>query len=353
MNQEKKATSINAEIQDQLKDLRELTIALMTQVKSQNEALLETRSQVKEQAEALRATTAKLASSEVMSSNVDENTEKILQLGTPVERTPVVDPHGPLIQYVMTDTTVHPEKFSGSKKSYGLQSFKLAIERVFTLSEGRFNTDNRKVNYIGSLLEGPAQSWFNSIQSSSTVEAASIMNNVELFWLSMSRHFAVKHSELQAELEFLDFNQDKLRVSEYSIRFRQLASTLKFNDAALRAIFIRNLNPKAKRVLKNQSDIPKSLDEVIELCIRSDTDFLEFHNRVVFTENKPFAGRDSSWAGQTQQVAAVSRRIETHGKMECNYCHEIGHIKKYCPRLPQGGLKKPKENSPKGPATRH
>lgn len=109
----------------------------------------------------------------------------------------------------------------------------MAVDRVFTFSEGRFNSDNRKIIYIGSLLEGPAQSWFNSIQSSNTVEAVSIMNNVELFWLSMSRHFSAKHSELQAELEFLDFNQDKLRVSEYSIRFRQLASTLKFNDAAL------------------------------------------------------------------------------------------------------------------------
>ena len=57
MNQEKKETSINAEIQDQLKNLRELTVTLMTKVNSQNEALLETRSQVKEQAEALRSTT--------------------------------------------------------------------------------------------------------------------------------------------------------------------------------------------------------------------------------------------------------------------------------------------------------
>lgn len=71
MNQE---TSTNTDIQDQLKDLRELTVILISQLKlkPQNEALLETRSQVKEQAETLRSTNVKLATQEVMSSIMEK-----------------------------------------------------------------------------------------------------------------------------------------------------------------------------------------------------------------------------------------------------------------------------------------
>jgi hypothetical protein len=37
------------------------------------------------------------------------------------------------VQYVITDPAVMSERFSGSKSSYPLGSFKLAVERVFEL----------------------------------------------------------------------------------------------------------------------------------------------------------------------------------------------------------------------------
>lgn len=338
--------SSNADLVGQIKSLHDLTSALVSQMQVQNEVLAETRRQIQGQTATLRPHPMSMENVDAAQLEGKLAHEKILFDDTPVENTPVVGP----VHYVMTDAPVHPEKFSGNKKSYGLQSFRLAIERVFTLSEGRFNSDYRKIIYIGNLLEGPAQSWFNAMQSSCADDAVAIMNDVEIFWRAMSRHFGVKNSVLEKELEFLEFCQDRFRVSDYAIRFRQLASTLRFNDAALRAIFIKNLNSKAKRALRNQNDIPESLDAVIELCIRSDSEFLDFGNRSVVSESRPYFNRDSSWAGQTQQVAA----IEGQSKLECNYCRQVGHIKKFCPRLPQGGLKKPRGpgSYPKGPATR-
>lgn len=339
------SSASNADLADQIKSLHDLTSVLVSQMQTQNEVLVETRRQMHEQAATLRSQLLLKETSDAVQLDKEAH-EKILCDETPVVKTPVVGS----VHYVMTDAPVHPEKFSGNKKSYGLQSFRLAIERVLTLSEGRFNTDNRKIIYIGNLLEGPAQSWFNAMQSSNADDAVIIMNNLEMFWRAMSRHFGIKNSGLEREMEFLDFCQDRIRVSDYAIRFRQLASTLNFNDVALRAIFIKNLNSKAKKALRNQNDIPDTLDAVIELCIRSDSEFLDFGNRGLFSENRNSFNRDSSWAGQTQQVAV----IEAHSKFECNYCHQVGHIKKFCPRLPQGGLKKTRGpgSYPKGPATR-
>lgn len=249
-------------------------------------------------------------------------------LEEPVVLTPVVSTT-PAIQYLVSETTVHPNKFSGHKRSYAFKSFELAVERVFTLMEGRYNSDNKKVIYIGSLLEGPAQSWFNSIQSGTSDESLKILNDIEAFWESMACHFAVRHSELQERLEFLDFAQGKWSVAEYAIRFRQLASTITFNDDSLRAIFIRNLNAKAKDTLKNQPDIPLTLDGVIARCVNLDNNFLGDSDRVVRT----YSNRDSSWAGQYTQVAAVSSSNPPRSNLICNYCHEPGHIKKDCPIL--------------------
>lgn len=36
-----------------------------------------------------------------------------------------------LVQYILADPIVHPEKFSANKPSYSLNSFKIATERVF------------------------------------------------------------------------------------------------------------------------------------------------------------------------------------------------------------------------------
>lgn len=95
------------------------------------------------------------------------------------------------------------------------------------------------------------------------------------------------------------------------------------------------LNPRAKRALKNQSDIPKSLDEVVELCIRSDsdTDFLKIHNRVVFTEGKSFSSRDSSWAGQPQQVAAFVKEfhLKFRDKVHRPSSYKLARVKMFLP----------------------
>jgi hypothetical protein len=242
------------------------------------------------------------------------------------------------VQYVVTDPVVMPERFSGSKSSYPLGSFKLAVERVFELSPGRFPTDKAKVTFIGNLLDGPARRWLDTVQQTKTDDSFRVINNLDYFWESMSRHFGLKDSRLQGEIKLIKFKQLTLSVSDFGIRFKQMASTVDFNDRALVALFISNLNESALNFLRKQSVIPEKLDELIQLCCRVDDDFLDpktkhFRNSPIHTGNQ-------------MDVSVISEQ-----RVICNYCRLEGHLKKFCPKLLKKGDKK-NDDHPKASATR-
>jgi hypothetical protein len=143
----------------------------------------------------------------------------------------------------------------------------------------------------------------------------------------MSRHFGLKDSRLQGKTKLIKFKQLTLSVSDFGIRFKQMASTVDFNDRALVALFISNLNESALNFLKKQSVIPEKLDELIQLCCRVDDDFLDpktnhFRNSPIHTGNQ-------------MDVSVISEQ-----RVICNYCRLEGHLKKFCPKLLKKGDKR-------------
>lgn len=246
-----------------------------------------------------------------------------------------------LVQYVLADPIVHPEKFSANKSSYSLNSFKMATERAFELSGNRFPDDRSKIIYIGNLLEGPARRWYDSIQSRSSDETRLLMSNLDHFWSAMAAYFGIKESRIQVELKLLRFRQDKLSVVDYATRFKNIASTIDYPERPLIAIFISNLNEKTMAYLRHQSNFPDRLEDLIQLCIRSDDDYLG--------QNKSFGSHHLSFRDDNKMdVSAVDR---DYSDLVCNYCRKKGHIKRNCTIL----LKKAKgegSSDPKAQAAR-
>lgn len=226
-----------------------------------------------------------------------------------------------LVQYVLADLIVHPEKFSANKSSYSLTSFKMATERVFELSGSRFPDDRSKIIYIGNLLECPARRWYNSIQSRSSDEARLLMSNLDHFWSVMAAHFGIKESRIQVELKLLRFRQDKLTAAEFGTRFKQMASTINSPERPLIAIFILNLNEKTMTSLRHQQNFPDRLEDLIQLCVRSDDDYLG--------QDKSFGSRLLSFRDDDKMdVSAVER---DYSDLVFNYCRKKEHIKRNCP----------------------
>lgn len=240
------------------------------------------------------------------------------------------------VQYVIADPVAMPDRFSGSRSSYNLTSFRLAVERVFELSGGRFPNDRSKVTFIGNLLDGPARRWFDSVEMTKSEESLRISHNINYFWESMAKHFGLKDSKLQSELKLIKLKQQNLSVSEYGIRYKQMASTLEFNERALVAIFIANLNDQTLDFLKRQSSIPEQLDELIQLCVRVDNDYLDPKGR---TSRPHFAANE-----QHMDVGVIAEN-RSSPKFLCNFCKLPGHIKRNCPKLNKSGF------SPKASAT--
>lgn len=179
----------------------------------------------------------------------------------------------PVIQYVVADPIVTPERFSGNQR-FPLSSFKLAVERVFNSAGPRFPDDKSKINYIGNLLDGLARRWLDTVQLSSSEESRQILSNLAVFWESMSKHFGSKDTRLQTEIKLVRFRQGKLSATEFAIRFKQLAATVEFNERALIAIFISNLNVDVVEFLRRQS-APERLEDLVNVCNRFDYDYLD------------------------------------------------------------------------------
>jgi len=303
--------------------------AFSKEMGSLKDALNNIQSQVPNQTD-FASLAGELASLRLAYSSLQENLHS--QPPAPIPIVHVSSPSPSSVQYVVSESMPLPEKFSGARKSYTVSNFKLAVRRVLDNMPTRFNDDASRIKFIGNLLEGAARKWFDHIEMAETDIAFEILNNLECFWMSLEKHFGHKSLPFANEIELLKLEQGNTRISEFNIRFKQLAAALDFNESALCAIYIKNLNDETVNFLKRTPPIPRKLDEIMERCAHLDSGFL--------------ASR--SFVPRAMQVDAVSRAEDK--KLFCPYCKMRDHSINSCPKL----ARKNEQSSGQGkvPATR-
>lgn len=276
---------------------------------------------------------------------------KIVELQNVVQALSAQQAQPPVpVQYVVADPIAMPDRFSGSPR-FPLTSFKLSVERVFELSPGRFPSPRSRILFIGNLLDGSARRWFDSLQLVGTEESERTLSDLNAFWETMAKHFGLKDSRLQSEIKLLRFRQSKLTVSEFGIRYKQLASTVEFNERALVANFIANLNEDVLDFLR-RNVIPEKLEDLIQFCSKFDVDYLDPGRRTSTVRNLSSTPTNSS---NMMDIGVIGQELDEESgiseKLICNYCRMKGHIKKDCKKL-LGKISRGSED-PKAPATRH
>lgn len=318
-------------------ELQEILEAFSKEVATLKEALLTLQAQVPNPAD-LAALSGEMNSLRSAYSNLQATVS-----GPPSPQAIPVVSTTPVVQYVVSEQMPMPDKFSGSKKNYTVVNFKLAVRRIFENMPNRYPDDAARIKFIGNLLEGSARKWLDAVELSNSPESVSILTHLDIFWLMLEKHFGHKTMPFENEVNLLAFKQGKTKTSDYNVRFKQLASAIDFNETALCAIYIFNLNEETLNFLIRNPPIPRKLDELMERCAHLDSSFL----------SPRICSADSSRAMQIDVVSQVSQEK----KLFCKYCKERSHVIDSCPKLAKKKAKasssdKPSPSQGKGPATR-
>lgn len=162
----------------------------------------------------------------------------------------------------------------------------------------------------------------------------------------LEKRFGHKSMPFENEVNLLAHKQGKNKISDFNVRFKQLASAVDFNETALCAIYFYNLNEDTLNFLIRMPPIPWKLEELIERYAHLDSSFLSPRT----------SGIDSSRAMQIDVVSQVSH----DKKLFCRYCKERSHMIDACPKLAKktskssssGRADQPSPGQGKGPATR-
>ena len=142
-----------------------------------------------------------------------------------------------------------PDKFDGTRSKF--RGFINQISLVFEhnpscMYKSRYMQDEAKVATVGTLLSGDALAWFNPLIEDQQ-KHAEILNSWPNFKSSFTSTFGELDAAVLAANNIRKLVQGNRSASAYASQFRQLASDLSWNDAALMSQYRMGLSNEIKK----------------------------------------------------------------------------------------------------------
>ena len=248
------------------------------------------------------------------------------------------DPQPP-VQRTREPRLPPPETYSGNPGS--CKSFLTQCGLVFALQPSTFSTDGAKVAYVITLLSGRARDWGTAVWS----DNMAIREDFALFSSEMRKVFDRSKQGREAAREVLQCRQGCQSVSDYSIRFRTLASSAGWNREAFYDVFFNGLSEEIQDELIPH-DLPQDFDGLVAMAIRIDVRLSQrrrMRTSLGFPRQESQAPRpavsvntDLPESSEPMQVDRVhltpeERRRRIEAKL-CLYCGGVGHFSATCPK---------------------
>ncbi|XP_026164228.1 uncharacterized protein LOC113131342 [Mastacembelus armatus] len=221
------------------------------------------------------------------------------------------------------------------------RSFLTKCDFVFSLQPSAFPTEDSKVIYIISLLEGEAAQWGTSAWRRQEYYCRSAKD----FGDQLSSIFDPVRPEVGAQSHLTRLLQGDRPLAEYVVQFRRLAEDSTWNAAALYDHFYLGLNARLKNDLAHQPR-PKDLRGLIDVTTRLEERYLE---RLLERDSSgplPSSHRPSYQPTRDQprppnpepmQLGrgrlSPAERDRRHVQGLCFYCGRSGHQIRRCPAL--------------------
>lgn len=274
----------------------------------------------------------------------------------------------------------YPTKFSGNRKT--LKNFILAVETVFKLQPSRFPTEEIKVTFTGSLLEGHALTHYRNLATSTEPEAEAKLTNYDLFKKDLELTFGNPFEQATAQRELSRLFQGNKPAATYATEFRRISQETKFGTETLVYMFRMGLKKEIQDALAYNDKEYSNLDELIRYAIKVDNRLYEskigrvggptLSNPVraprpgSITIPRRYSGNRSppptpETASGPQpmdwELGALSNQAPTRAKLSeserkhrfennlCLYCGKSGHRVRDCPNKNRNNATQGKANS--------
>ena len=224
------------------------------------------------------------------------------------------------------------------------------VRLVFQMQPGVYHDNRTKIGFIGSLLSGPALNWFAPYVENN----APILSDLSAFNLIFESTFGDPDKYRTAATKIRSLKQGNRSTATYASEFRQIASDLAWDDAALTDQFRSGLRDDVKDLMIAFTN-PEDLTASISLAICCDNRLFEQRQErrltlpTTFTPAPPSMGippRPTPTSGNdSMQLDAVRFKPLTNAEKDrhrannlCLYCGLAGHMVRNCPRKLSGPL---------------
>jgi len=166
-----------------------------------------------------------------------------------------------------------PAPFKGDRKE--LPTFLSMCDLNFAGNPSRFRTEQDKIIYAGSRLEGPAFAWFQPklTKLRNGEPTPSELTSFKTFAKALNTLYGDPDREATAEREIYSLRQTG-SVADYASKFEAKSQYLTWNDSGFRAQFYRNLKDEVKDEIA-RGDKPESFADLRTLAIRLDARLYE------------------------------------------------------------------------------
>ena len=150
---------------------------------------------------------------------------------------------------------------SGEAEDYS--GFLLQVSLYFSMQEHQFINDSARVAFIISLLSGQALQWAQSLWNSDSEVVKSLSGFIQHF----KEVFGQTAADLSVHDQLYNLRQGQSSVSTFSLRFRTLAASSGWNEAALITAFRHGLNPNIRQLMVVYDD-SLGIEKLIQKSIR-------------------------------------------------------------------------------------
>ncbi|MGL5783088.1 MAG: DUF4939 domain-containing protein, partial [Plesiomonas shigelloides] len=136
-----------------------------------------------------------------------------------------------------------PGTFSGEASA--CRGFLLQVNLYMEMQPQRFPSERSKVAFLISLLSGRALAWAQALWDSDSP----MMEVYDHFAAHLREVFSAASGVLSTADQLLSLRQGKDDITAYSLRFRTLAASSGWNEAALLGVYRLGLSPEVKQAM--------------------------------------------------------------------------------------------------------